>query len=793
VFDSVRIRTKLAAALAIPLVALIGLSSFVVLLSVRDADEAEASAALIRDQVALATSSLGPGGVLSALQTERNSESVKMLGIDTTQFSTTAGGANVPEAVRGLTDTAITQFRSRMAEAPKAVQDIYATSLTALDAVALIRADVDKDPAPKTLGDPAVGAMYERYTTIVNTLFDANTNVALGVDDADLRNGATLIDFTARDREYGTSLTRVLLNTVATNFEPTAVARVAEAQARVDVTDAAMVRTAVGPYKAVIADGLADPRITEYRDLARKVAIRESRDIGALIGVKATTTWEAWTALDTKIGAQITSDANTLQSAAEQDAADARDRQRNVGGLAIAVVLLAALATLLASRSISKPLLRLAGDADDMAGARLPGAVKQILDTPLGEDVVVPKLDSVPTGGGAEINEVAAALNSVQTSAADLAVEQALLRRNIADSFVNLGRRNQNLLSRQIESITEMEHAETDPDSLERLFALDHLATRMRRNAESLLLLGGLEPHRQWSAPVPLVDALRGALGEVEDYHRVEINQLDEAFVEGSATADVTHLLAELVENALHFSPPDKPVEILGRATKDGYSLAIVDEGVGMSDESLTEANRRLSGRESFTVAPSRYLGHYVVGVQAARLGVQVRLDHSPTGGVVAQVQLGAVLADPAEVVTTQEPESHDAPTIVASASVATTEVNGSNGSNGTGSAPVHEFVAEPHPERFVPQVGGTRRNGDGVAAGEDDTEEHVTASGYKRRVRGANTPRTDVLAARSGSDHGETVDDGSTPAESVRNLLTGLQAGAERARNDQGEGPAEG
>jgi signal transduction histidine kinase len=778
VFNSVRIRTKLAGALAIPLIALVALSSFVVVLSVRDADAAEQRATQIRDEVALATSSLGPGGVLSAIQTERNSEAVSMLGVNVSQTVTNPGAVgDVRMQVRGLTDTAIKQFRDTMATSPPAVQAIYAPSLGVLDDVVGIRTAIDADKAPKVLGDPLVKDVYARYTTLVTTLFDDNSKVALGVDNAELRNGATLIDFTARSREQGTVLTSVLLNTLQNNFEPTAVARVAEAQAKVDIFDQLIARIAVGPYKQITADGLADPEITGYREMARKVAIRESKDIMGLIGAKATATWEAWQRLDTAIGAQLTADADRLRSAAEQEAAEARDRQRNVGGLAMLVVLLAAAVTLLASRSISRPLLRLADDAEDMAGARLPGAVKQILDTPAGQDVVVPDLDAVPTGGGAEINEVAAALNSVQTSAAHLAVEQALLRRNIADSFVNLGRRNQNLLSRQIDSITEMESEETDPDTLERLFALDHLATRMRRNAESLLLLGGLEPHRQWSEPVPMIDALRGALGEVEDYQRVEIHQLDEALVEGSATADLTHLLAELVENALNFSPPDHPVEIVGRATGRSYALAIIDQGVGMTDEALAEANRRLSGHESFTVAPSRYLGHYVVGVQAARLGVTVRLDHSATGGVTAHVDLGPVLADPSSVE-------------VAPPAAAEPETRG-------GFTDEPEVQVTDGADRFSPQVNGahgqaTVDTSGARAEGDARPGEPVTASGYKRRVRGARTPQTEVRRARpEGST--ETAEDGpglgATPAEDVRKLLSGLQAGADRARLDQVDG----
>jgi signal transduction histidine kinase len=281
-----------------------------------------------------------------------------------------------------------------------------------------------------------------------------------------------------------------------------------------------------------------------------------------------------------------------------------------------------------------------------MATRRLPSAVNEILETPLGDDVHLPEVSEVPIQGGIEVARVADALNTVQHSAIDLAVEQAVLRRNIADSFVNLGRRNQNLLARQLEFISELEEREEDPVRLDQLFKLDHLATRMRRNAESLLVLAGLDPPRQWVAPIDAGDVARAALGEVEAYQRVDV-QMQPALVRGSATADVSHILAELTENALAFSPPDTTVELVGRRTNAGYMFSVIDRGVGMNDVDLERANRRLAAAESFTVAPSRYLGHYVVAQLAARHGVHVWLARSPSGGVAAVVELpAAVLAE---------------------------------------------------------------------------------------------------------------------------------------------------
>ena len=301
--------------------------------------------------------------------------------------------------------------------------------------------------------------------------------------------------------------------------------------------------------------------------------------------------------------------------------------------------------TWLVSRSITKPLRSLTRQAKEMAERRLPDAVIDILETPLGDDVAMsPPSTPCVVHTRDEVADVSAALNTVQDTALDLAVEQAVLRRNIADSFVNLGRRNQNLLGRQLDFITELETNETDPDTLANLFRLDHLATRMRRNAESLLVLAGIEPPRKWAAPVRLTDVIRAALGEVEDYQRVTVRGVEPATIIGSAAADLAHLLAELIENALVFSPPDQTVDIRGRNRPDGYTLAIIDSGLGMPPTDVTAANRRLAGAESFTIAPSKYLGHYVAGNLAARHNIHVTLDNSPGNGITATIDLPPTL-----------------------------------------------------------------------------------------------------------------------------------------------------
>jgi signal transduction histidine kinase len=775
-FETMRIRAKLIVALAIPLLALVGLSTFVVALSSQQADDALARSQAIGDQVALATSALGPRGLIGALQTERNSEALTLAGVKEKQSGGTSGqgsGVVASDTARDATDTAVAQFTATIADSTPAVREIFAPAVSALSALQGTRQTIDASTTPVSLKNPAMFDAYRAYSTMVRTVFEANSKVALGVDDADLRNGATIIDLWSRSREDGADLVYAFISTIGASDTDT-LKRVADARTRDLVTFEGLTRTAAGPYRDIIARGQADTRVTEYRTLLGQVYSGESKDVKALIDPTKAKIWGTYADIDREIGDQLNADATALRDTADLEAADAQRRQRNVILVGIAALLAAAGVTLAAARSISRPLRRLARDAEEMAAQRLPGAVKQILDTPPGEDVVVPELEAVPSGGGSEINEVASALNSVQSSAANLAVEQALLRRNIADSFVNLGLRNQNLLNRQITSITQMERNEADPDALEELFKLDHLAIRMRRNAESLLLLGGQARHRQWSAPLPLVDVIRGAMGEVEEYERVHVRYLDEGLIKGSAASDVTHMLAELLENALSFSPPNRDVEIVGRAMDGDYQLAIVDGGIGMDDEELALANLRLSGGESFTVAPSRYLGHYVVGVQAARLGARVWLQASPGGGVTACISLGDTLADgpvPAPVDATEPP--------VEAAPVA-------------GSGPtVDQLVSEAVEARTAPSnpaevesVHGARS--DATMAVSQGTTRAVTASGYTRRQRGANVPRTDVVLARGGDQAAGPAAPSTTG--SVSDLLGGFQAGEDRARTELGQ-----
>ena len=312
--------------------------------------------------------------------------------------------------------------------------------------------------------------------------------------------------------------------------------------------------------------------------------------------------------------------------------------------LIIAVVAAFVVSTRLAN-GIVRPLRSLRRTAHDIAERQLPALIDQVQNSESDDDL--PAVPAVELDTDDEVEDVAEAFNVVRRTAVELAAEQARSRRNVSRMFVSLGRRNQGLLSRQLEFIDRLESEESNPELLDNLFRLDHLATRMRRNAESLLVLAGEQPSRRWSEPVSLTDVVRGAVAEVEDYQRVNLEGIDEAQLVGSAVGDVSHLLAELIENATHFSPPDSAVMVLGRRVTDGYALAIVDDGVGMTEEQLHAANERIEASPQIERVPSSYLGLFVVGRLAARHDIRVRLVESTTEGVTAKVLLPNTLVEP--------------------------------------------------------------------------------------------------------------------------------------------------
>jgi signal transduction histidine kinase len=356
--------------------------------------------------------------------------------------------------------------------------------------------------------------------------------------------------------------------------------------------------------------------------------------------------------------AEWKSDAETVLAATNRDtqrelvraAAEAQELKAGAYwriGLVLVLGLIAVIASIVLSyrfgRSMITELQRLQASAVELAEERLPRLVERLRR---GDDVdpatEAPDLDAADT---AEVDRVVHAFSAVQRTAMEAAVGQATLRKGVGQVFLNLARRNQALLHRQLTLLDTMERRVEEPEILEDLFKVDHLTTRMRRHAENLIILSDSAPSRRWRNPVPIFDVVRSAVLEVEDYTRVTVAPMPQVpLLVGPAVTDVMHLIAELVENATVFSPPDTAVHIRSVNAANGFALEVEDRGLGLGRTTLDELNARLAEPPEFDMANSDRLGLFVVARLAARHGIKVVLRPSPYAGITAIVLLPARL-----------------------------------------------------------------------------------------------------------------------------------------------------
>ena len=332
-------------------------------------------------------------------------------------------------------------------------------------------------------------------------------------------------------------------------------------------------------------------------------------------------------------GGLVTADA--VLATDQQIADSARNKVIITGALGALGLILTLIVTIWLARSINRRLTALRRSALALAQEHLPSVVTRLRR---GEEVDVAAEAPPLRVGNDEIGQVGQAFDAVRQTAIASAVEEARLRQGVNDVFRNLARRNQSLLQRQLTSLDQMERRATDPEVLDDLFKLDHLTTRMRRHAEGLIILSGAPPGRGWSAPVRLVDVMRGAVAEVEDYARVQVATQAKAALSGSAVTDVIHLLAELIENATSLSPPYTQVRVTGEVVSNGFAIEVEDRGLGMTPERMAELNQRLASPPEVNPANTEQLGLFVVAHLARRHGISVTLRPSPYGGTTAVV-----------------------------------------------------------------------------------------------------------------------------------------------------------
>lgn len=324
-------------------------------------------------------------------------------------------------------------------------------------------------------------------------------------------------------------------------------------------------------------------------------------------------------------------------NAAESDAAQARDRALLVAAVVGFILLLTAFGTVRIERSLVRRVRAVTDSARRVADVELPNLVSALRNP---DDAHAASAASsairIKEAGADEVGDLARSFSALHGTLIDVAAQQMdILRKGVSEIFVTLARRNSSLVDRQLALIDKLESKEEDPETLSGYYRLDHLSTRMRRNAESLLVLAGAESPRMWEKPLEVGDVVRAALGEVDEYQRIDILALEPVRVSGHVVSDIAHLLSELLDNATQFSPPTERVRVAGLFDESGYLLTISDHGIGMSDERIAELNLLLSHPPVLGLALEPTLGLYVVARLAARHGMRVRLAPGVPGTTV--------------------------------------------------------------------------------------------------------------------------------------------------------------
>ncbi|MEU8977119.1 nitrate- and nitrite sensing domain-containing protein [Streptomyces sp. NPDC048309] len=481
---------------------------------------------------------------------------------------------------------------------------------------------------------------YGQYTKTISTAFGVG-GALTGIQDADLGSDARVLLEFSRAGEALAQEDAVLAGArLAGSLDGERLRLFTGAvETRRTLTDSAAADLR-GPERAAWRDLVEGSAYIDVRAVEDKVLV--SRPGGKAIDAAPEAGWNT-------AHARVQDAMRTIEANAGRGVADRADPLTRglltPAGAAVLFGLAAVVASLVISvrigRGLVVELVSLRNSALEIARRKLPQAMRQLR---AGEEIDVRA--EAPPGPPAEdeTGQVAEALGTVHRAALRAAVERAELASGISGVFVNLARRSQVLVHRQLSLLDSMERRSEDPNELSDLFRLDHLTTRMRRHAESLIILSGAAPGRAWRMPVSLTNVIRAAVSEVEDYARVEVRQLPEAAVVGAAVADLTHLLAEIVENAAQFSPPHTRVRITGEPVGNGYAIEVEDRGLGMGKETLAEANRRIEQSEALDLFDSDRLGLFVVSRLSARHGIKVHLRTSPYGGTTAVVLLPTAL-----------------------------------------------------------------------------------------------------------------------------------------------------
>ncbi len=756
------IRSKLTALVVVPVTALLALWIFATTLTFGPALDLLAARTLLYD--------LGRPGetVVAELQRERRL-SVVHLATDPAGCRRSSADCVLPalQEQRARTDAAVTELRQRVGgdelrdAAGELLEARLERLLTQLAALPSGRESIDRRDVDRV---DAVG-LYNGILEAAFQTFEALANLP----DQDLNREALALTDLGRSRELLGQTDAVLAGALA-------------AGGFAEGEHGMLVRSIGNQWflaELAVAD-LPEPdqaayqRLTEQEAFSRLRAMQDEL-IAAGPSANPTIDAQAWqTSYDTvqqSLRDFELTQADGLADRSVPMAVQTLVRLAAAGLLGLIAVVVSLVVALRVGRSLAQRLTLVRGTLKETAERRLPDVVDRLRR---GEQVDVARETPVADRGADEIGQVAQAFTEVQKVAIQSAMVEVSLRRGLNEVFLNIARRSQGLVHRQLALLDRLERDAEDPDHLAELFRVDHLATRLRRHAEDLVILAGAAPGRGWRNPVAMVDLIRGAISEVESYDRVDITTVQAAGTLGRSVGDIIHLLAELIENATAFSPPDSRVEVSGEHVANGYALSVSDHGLGMNPAAIEEANRKLARSPEFDPTETARLGLFVVARLAARHQVQVRLRPSEGTGLTAVVLIPTELitAEPSPLPEPEAPPTADEEAnpqqrrLARATRLTTVPRQRSRSTARPGSTPPDDRDRPSGPPAAY-RGGPDQRSA--VAAAEDD--------GLPRRIRRQRPakPAGPPVAA-------PTPSAGPTPEE-ARRVMSALQAGTARGR----------
>ncbi|WP_320775314.1 nitrate- and nitrite sensing domain-containing protein [Streptomyces sp. CRN 30] len=627
-FRGKSIRRKIVALLLVPLVSLTAIWAFATVLTGREAGRLFTVSTLV-EKIGYPVED-----TVRVLQQERRQTLVYLADPRASNALPTLRRS------RALTDEAIADVRRHAADPDvrdalsQGEDERLTAALDALDGISALRGSVEDG----TLNRSQALGLYDRLVDPCHTLL-TDLNV---VDNVTLDKQYRALVNLSRARELLSREDALLGSALVTG-------ELSDGEVR-EVSDLVAQRTLLYDVSLPLLPAAERDRYESFWKNAASAPLRtaEEATVSSSDGTPGGVTAKSW---DSAAGAVL----DELGTLGDEAAERYQDRVQPVamavivkavvaGALGLLAVLFSLFLSVRVGRTLIRDLKKLRAEAHEASDVRLPSVMRRLS---AGEQVDVeteaPRLEYDRN----EIGEVGQALNTLQRAAVEAAVKQAELRSGVSEVFVNLARRSQVLLHKQLTLLDTMERRTEDTEELADLFRLDHLTTRMRRHAEGLVILSGAAPSRQWRKPVQLMDVVRAAVAEVEDYERIEVRRLPRIAVTGSAVADLTHLVAEFLENATVFSPPHTAVQVLGERVANGFTLEIHDRGLGMAADALLDANLRLAETPEFELSDTDRLGLFVVSRLAQRQNVRVSLQPSPYGGITAVVFLpDALLTD---------------------------------------------------------------------------------------------------------------------------------------------------